>query len=61
MKWSFNDLAQVSTDALAQGADLSADITQNLLTTNNVWMMLSTALVFIMHLGFAGEIGRAHV
>jgi Amt family ammonium transporter len=34
--------------------DLSAEITQNLLTTNNVWMMLSTALVFIMHLGFAG-------
>jgi len=27
---------------------------QNLLTTNNIWMMLSTALVFIMHLGFAG-------
>ncbi|WP_186753961.1 ammonium transporter [Echinicola salinicaeni] len=54
MNWSFNELAQVSSEALAQGADLSADITQNLLTTNNVWMMLSTALVFIMHLGFAG-------
>lgn len=54
MKWSFNDLTQVSTEVLTQGADLSADITQNLLTTNNVWMMLSTALVFIMHLGFAG-------
>lgn len=26
----------------------------NALTTNNVWMMLATALVFIMHLGFAG-------
>lgn len=25
-----------------------------LFTANNVWMMLSTALVFIMHLGFAG-------
>ncbi|NGM64050.1 ammonium transporter [Sphingobacterium sp. SGR-19] len=24
-----------------------------LLTTNNIWMMLATALVFIMHLGFA--------
>ncbi|WP_215224349.1 ammonium transporter [Echinicola shivajiensis] len=54
MNWSFNELAQVSSEALAQGADFSADITQNLLTTNNVWMMLSTALVFIMHLGFAG-------
>ncbi|WP_339701779.1 ammonium transporter [Algoriphagus aquimarinus] len=43
---------------LAQDAaatmDLSAEISQNLFTTNNVWMMLSTALVFIMHLGFAG-------
>ena len=54
MKWSFNDLAQVSTEALSQGSDLSVNIAQNLLTTNNVWMMLSTALVFIMHLGFAG-------
>ncbi|MEM8894746.1 MAG: ammonium transporter [Bacteroidota bacterium] len=25
-----------------------------LLTVNNVWMMIATALVFIMHLGFAG-------
>ena len=24
-----------------------------LLTTNNVWMMICTALVFFMHLGFA--------
>jgi len=39
---------------LAVPLDLSAEIAQNLLTTNNVWMMLSTALVFIMHLGFAG-------
>jgi len=28
--------------------------TINLLTINNVWMMLCIALVFIMHLGFAG-------
>ncbi len=34
--------------------DLSVELSKNLLTTNNVWMMLSTALVFIMHLGFAG-------
>lgn len=27
---------------------------QALFTANNVWMMLATALVFIMHLGFAG-------
>ena len=30
------------------------ELSKNVLTTNNVWMMLSTALVFIMHLGFAG-------
>ena len=34
--------------------DLSLELSKNMLTTNNVWMMLSTALVFIMHLGFAG-------
>lgn len=50
MKYFATLLAQ---DAAAT-MDLSAEISQNLLTTNNVWMMLSTALVFIMHLGFAG-------
>ncbi len=39
---------------LAATPDLALEISKNLLTTNNVWMMLSTALVFIMHLGFAG-------
>ncbi|WP_394345420.1 ammonium transporter [Algoriphagus kandeliae] len=34
--------------------DLTLEMSKNILTTNNVWMMLSTALVFIMHLGFAG-------
>ncbi len=29
-------------------------ISSGLFTANNVWMMLATALVFIMHLGFAG-------
>ncbi|MGK6351450.1 ammonium transporter [Parapedobacter sp. DT-150] len=28
-------------------------VTDTLLTANNIWMMLATALVFIMHLGFA--------
>ena len=36
-----------ATEALSQSATA-------LFTANNVWMMLSTALVFIMHLGFAG-------
>lgn len=34
--------------------DLTLELSKNVLSTNNVWMMLSTALVFIMHLGFAG-------
>jgi Amt family ammonium transporter len=29
-------------------------ISSGLFTANNIWMMLATALVFIMHLGFAG-------
>ena len=29
-------------------------VSAGLFTANNVWMMLATALVFIMHLGFAG-------
>lgn len=41
-------------ETVAEATDYSADITANLLTVNNVWMMLATALVFIMHLGFAG-------
>ena len=32
---------------------IAAEITSNLFTINNLWMMLATALVFIMHLGFA--------
>lgn len=35
-------------------ADVTASSAQALFTANNVWMMLATALVFIMHLGFAG-------
>lgn len=34
-------------------SQVSVDITNNLFTINNLWMMLATALVFIMHLGFA--------
>ena len=32
---------------------LTQDISNNLFAINNLWMMLATALVFIMHLGFA--------
>lgn len=34
--------------------DYGADIANSLLVSNNVWMMVATFLVFIMHLGFAG-------
>ncbi|MEQ9425084.1 MAG: ammonium transporter [Cyclobacteriaceae bacterium] len=44
-----------SVESLAsQTAELSAQIGDAVFTANNVWMMLATALVFIMHLGFAG-------
>lgn len=43
-------LADVATVAV----DYSAQIGDALFTANNVWMMLATGLVFIMHLGFAG-------
>lgn len=54
MKGMLTNLSTLGIENVAQEIDLSAQITQNLLTTNNVWMMLATALVFIMHLGFAG-------
>jgi ammonium transporter, Amt family len=37
--------------AVADVASISADA---LFTANNLWMMLATAMVFLMHLGFAG-------
>jgi len=37
--------------ALLETANMIAD---NVFTTNNIWMMVATMLVFIMHLGFAG-------
>lgn len=50
--WIQSTIAQVSDVSAA--ADIAAEVSQTILTTNNVWMMLCTALVFIMHLGFAG-------
>lgn len=34
--------------------EMEQAIATGLFTANNIWMMLATALVFIMHLGFAG-------
>lgn len=46
------NLAQVSD--VQGGAEASMELAQNILTTNNIWMMICTAMVFVMHLGFAG-------
>lgn len=62
MDEQIKDSLLVSTQALADSiasvsgtlAETSAGVTDALFTANNVWMMLATALVFIMHLGFAG-------
>lgn len=49
----------MATEAVAQaeeaaaGFEFGATVESNYLTANNIWMMLATALVFIMHLGFA--------
>ncbi len=40
--------------AVTSTAELSIELGDAFLTANNLWMMLATALVFIMHLGFAG-------
>lgn len=39
--------------ALGVVAQEPQSVSQELFTINNLWMMMATALVFIMHLGFA--------
>ncbi len=43
-----------SVEAVAAVAQEASEGAVALFTANNVWMMLATGLVFIMHLGFAG-------
>jgi len=45
-----NVMSEMSTEVAAQASEGAVA----LFTANNIWMMLATALVFIMHLGFAG-------
>lgn len=45
---------EIAETATANSAEIANQVTALSLTANNIWMMLSTALVFIMHLGFAG-------
>ena len=47
------ELADSLSAVSAALAETNASLADSLLTANNVWMMLCTALVFIMHLGFA--------
>ncbi|MEP2277118.1 MAG: ammonium transporter [Reichenbachiella sp.] len=47
-------VAEVPVEVTAAVADAAAAGATALFTANNIWMMLATALVFIMHLGFAG-------
>lgn len=47
------ETAAVAETVTAAITDYGPDIANSFLTANNVWMMLATALVFIMHLGFA--------
>ncbi|GAB4337469.1 MAG: ammonium transporter [Flammeovirgaceae bacterium] len=56
---STNTLAAVTETTVATAPAETSEVTAAQLsalslTANNIWMMISTALVFIMHLGFAG-------
>lgn len=46
--------AEVPAEVTSAVAEATAASAGALFTANNIWMMLATALVFIMHLGFAG-------
>ncbi len=48
------DASVATTTVAIEAVDYSSQIADTMLTANNIWMMLATALVFIMHLGFAG-------
>jgi len=46
-------VAVLATTLIAPGAAMADVASDALFTANNIWMMLSAALVFVMHLGFA--------
>ncbi len=54
MKEGITELVTTSAADAVNLAEVSGQVAQNFLTINNVWMMVATLLVFIMHLGFAG-------
>ncbi|MFY0686051.1 MAG: ammonium transporter [Cyclobacteriaceae bacterium] len=45
---------EVAPEVAATSVEMVTQVSDGLFTANNVWMMVATALVFIMHLGFAG-------
>ena len=47
-------VAAAEPTVVAMTPEVSTILSEQLLTSNNVWMMVATFLVFIMHLGFAG-------
>ena len=44
----------LQTEITAEVIETATKFNESMFTANNVWMMIATALVFIMHLGFAG-------
>ena len=45
--------AEEATEVVAEAAPAAEPTASAMLTANNVWMMVCTALVFIMHMGFS--------
>ena len=50
---SFTNVVFSAEEVSTAQAVVSPQVSQELFTTNNVWMMVATFLVFVMHLGFA--------
>ncbi|MEL7063515.1 MAG: ammonium transporter, partial [Bacteroidota bacterium] len=48
-----DNIQDVAVDSATQPAQADA-VAEVLFTTHNLWIMVCTALVFLMHLGFAG-------
>jgi ammonium transporter, Amt family len=46
-------LATLGAPALAMAEEATPGVTPEMFATNNLWMMVCTAFVFVMHLGFA--------
>lgn len=51
---AMNVANEVTTSVSTIAQEAASEGAVALFTANNIWMMLATALVFIMHLGFAG-------